>query len=84
MATLTYTFVSRCGRVGHFVVDISFNGGASRRVVYTTDEVRAPLSELNQEQRETLALYIMKLHMAGKSRAQIASEFQAGPVEVTI
>jgi hypothetical protein len=42
------------------------------------------LSNLTQDQRETLALLILKVHLAGKTRAQIASEFQAGPVVVTI
>lgn len=83
MATLTYTFVDRCDGGGHVRLDVSVNGGAARRVVYTTDEVRAPLSELTADERETLALLILKVHMAGKTRAQIATEFQS-PVTITI
>jgi hypothetical protein len=84
MATLTYTFVSRCGGGGHFAVDVSYNGGAAQRVVYTTDEVRAPLSELTQDERERLALLVIKVHQAGKTRQQIVTEFNQGPVTVTI
>ena len=84
MATLSYTFVSRCAGGGHFAVDVSLNGGASRRVVYTTDEVRAALSELTDDERERAALLIIKLHMAGKTRQQIVTEFNQGPITVTI
>ena len=83
MATLTYTFVDRCEGGGHTRLDVSVNGGAARRLVYTTDEIRAPLSELTNEERETLALLILKVHMAGKTRNQIVTEFQ-NPVTVTI
>lgn len=84
MPTLTYTFVSRCPGGGHTVFDISFNGGPAKRAVYTTDEIRAPLSEMTEDQRDTLALQNLKAHMAGKTRAQIITELQSGPVTVTI
>lgn len=84
MPTLTYTFVDRCTGGGHTRIDVSVNGGANKRAVYTTDEIRAPLSALTEDERETLALLILKVHFAGKTRAQIVSEFQAGPVTVTI
>lgn len=83
MATITYTFVDRCAGGGHTRMDVSLNGGAARRVVYTTDEIRAPLSDLTTEERERIALDILKLHMAGKTRAQIVTEL-ASPVTVTI
>lgn len=84
MATISYTFVDRCAGGGHTRLDVSLNGGAARRAVYTTDEIRAALSEMTNEEREAAALLILKLHMAGKTRAQIISEFQSGPVTVTI
>lgn len=83
MATLTYTFISRCAGGGHTTFDISLNAGTAQRVVYPTDEVRAPLSALTQEERAELALLILKVHMAGKTRAAIVTEL-AGPVTVTI
>jgi hypothetical protein len=83
MATVSYTFVSRCSGGGHTTLGVSFNGGATQNVVYTTDEINQPLSGLTQDQRETLALLILKVHMAGKTRAQMVSEFQS-PVTVTI
>jgi len=83
MATISYTFVSRCAGGGHTKLDVSFNGGAAQSVVYTTDEISLPLSSLTQEQRETLVLLILKVHMAGKTRSQMVTEF-GSPVTVTI
>lgn len=83
MPTVTYTFVDRCAGGGHTRIDVAINGGAARRVVYATDEVRAPLSALTTDERETLALLILKVHLAGKTRAQIVTEF-GSPVTVTI
>lgn len=84
MPTIAYSFVDRCAGGGHTRLDVSVNAGANSRIVYTTDEIREPLANLTQEERETLALLILKVHMAGKTRAQIVSEFQAGPITVTI
>lgn len=84
MATLSFTFVSRCAGGGHTTLDVSLNGGTAKRVAYTTDEISLPLSNLTADERETLALMILKVHMAGKTRAQMVTEFQAGPVTVTI
>lgn len=83
MATITYTAVSRCGSGGHTVLDIAYNAAAPQRVTYATDEILKPLSALTQDERETLALLILKVHMAGRTRAQIVAEF-ANPVVVTI
>jgi hypothetical protein len=84
VATVVYTFVDRCAGGGHTRLDVSINGGPAQRIVYTTDEIREPLSNLTADQQNTLKLLILKVHMAGKTRAQIVSEFQAGPVTVTI
>lgn len=83
MATITYTFVSRCTGGGHVAMDVSLNGGAANRVVYETDDLRAPLSDLTSEQKTELTLAILKIHLAGKTRAQIVTEF-GSPVTVTI
>lgn len=83
MATVTYTFVSRCAGGGHTQLDVSFNGGANQRVSYETDDLRAPLSNLTQDEREQLSLLVLKVHLAGKTRAQIVTEF-GSPVTVTI
>jgi len=84
MATVSYTFVSRCTGGGHTTIDVSVNGGTAQRIVYDTDDVRLPLSNLTPEQQDLLKLLILKVHMAGKTRAQIVSEFNSGPVTVTI
>jgi hypothetical protein len=85
MAVITYQFVDRCEGGGHFRVDIDLNSGQwGTRAVYTTDEVRAPLGDLTLDERETLALLILKLNLAGKTRGEIVSKFQAGPVTVVV
>lgn len=83
MATITYNLVDRCAGGGHTRFDVSVNGGATQRIVYDTDDIRAPLSNLTQDQQDTLKLLILKAHMAGKTRAQIVTEL-ASPVTVTI
>jgi ABC-type transporter Mla maintaining outer membrane lipid asymmetry ATPase subunit MlaF len=83
MATLGYQFVSNCAGGGHTTIAVSFNGGASQNIVYSTENVRAPLSELTQEEREAAALVILKLHCAGMTRAQMKAALQAG-VTVTL
>lgn len=83
MATITYTFVDRCSGGGHTRLDVSVNGGAAQRIVYETDDIRAPLSNLTQDQQDMLKLLILKAHMVGKTRAQIVTEL-ASPVTVTI
>lgn len=85
MATVNYANPRPCAGGGHVAIDVSFNGGASQTVVYTTDELRQSLASLSQDQREELALLILKVHFAGKTRAQIQSELVApGGVTVTI
>jgi hypothetical protein len=83
MATITYTFVDRCAGGGHTRLDVSVNGGAAQRLVYDTDDIRSPLSNLTSEQQDILKMLILKVHMNGKTRAQIVTEF-ANPVTVTI
>ena len=84
MATVSYSFVDRCSGGGHTRLDVSVNGGAAQRIVYTTDEIREPLGNLSQDHQDTLKLLILKAHMAGRTRQQIITEFNQGPVMVTI
>jgi hypothetical protein len=80
MPTISYTYLDRCAGGGHFRVDVALDGGPSSRFVYTTYEIREPLGSLTLEQRALVALAIMKLHMAGKTRQEMMAEFNAGPV----
>jgi hypothetical protein len=82
--SVTFQFVEQCGGGGHTTFDVTLGSGASRRVIYETDDIRQPLSDLTDDQKETLALYVLKIHMAGKDRAAIVSELTAGPVMITI
>ena len=83
MATLGYQFVANCAGGGHTTIAVSLNGGAAKNVVYTTDELLAPLNTLTADEREMAALVILKLHFAGKTRAQAKTELQSG-VTVTL
>lgn len=83
MATITYTFVDRCAGGGHTRLDVSVNGNPAQRIVYATDDIREPLSSLSDEHQDLLKLLILKVHMSGKTRAQILTEF-GSPVTVTI
>ena len=83
MPNITYDFVDRCAGGGHTRFDVTL-GGQTRRVVYPTDEIREPLANLTLEEKEQLTLLVLKVHMAGKTRAQIITELGAGPVTVTI
>lgn len=84
MATLTYSNPAICSGGGHVSIDVALNGNAVLSATYEVDELRAPLSDLDEAEREALALAILKLHFAGKTRAQMRAEFQAGPVTVTL
>lgn len=85
MATINYANARPCGGGGHVTVAVSFNGGAARDVVYTTDEIRQPLSALTTEEREQFVLLVAKVHFAGMTRAQIGAAVNApGGVTVTI
>lgn len=80
---IAYSFGGVCAGGGHVTINVSVNGGEAKPFVYTTDELREPLNALSGEDRERLALLILKVHFAGMTRAQMRSEIQAG-VTVTI
>jgi hypothetical protein len=85
MATINYQLVGVCTGGGHAAVDVTLNGGATRRVVYTSDEIRAPLNQLTADEREALALLILKVHFAGMTRVQMRNALEApGGVTVTV
>jgi hypothetical protein len=84
VATVTYTFVDRCAGGGHTRFDVSVNGGAAQRIVYDTDDIRRPLGDLTPEQQDMLKLLILKVHFSGRTRQQIITELNQGPVTVTI
>lgn len=83
MATLTFALDHVCSGGGHADVTVSLNGGAVRHFVYTVDDIRASLASMSADDQAAAALAILKLHFAGKTRAQIGTEFQS-PVTVTI
>lgn len=83
MATVTYTFVSRCPGGGHTTINVNFNGINLGDFVYNTDELRAPLAQMPQEIRELTALNVLKIHLQGLTRPQVVTEF-GSPVVVTI
>lgn len=84
MATITYSNPQRCAGGGHTSLTITVNGGSPQTVVFETDDIRAPLSELTQDQRERLQLLIAKVHFAGMTRQQIINAFASGGGSVTV
>jgi hypothetical protein len=85
MPTLNYAFVNACAGGGHVRLDVTLNGGNTRRIVYTTDEIRAPLNQLTADEREAFALLALKVHFAGSSRAAMRAALEApGGVDVVI
>lgn len=83
MATITFTRISVCAAGDHVTIDVSFNGGASKRGVFDIDDLRQALSILTPEEQEAFAKLVLRVHIAGKTRNQITTEFNS-PVTVTI
>ena len=73
MATVSYTRRSVCAGGCHVTMDVSFNGGSARSIVFDLDEIRQPLNTFTQEQVETALLLVLKAHVAGMTRAQAAT-----------
>jgi hypothetical protein len=84
MATVAYTFVSRCGGGGHTELTVTLGGANVGTFTYNTDEIRLALSNLTDEERSEAALIVLKLHFAGMTRQQIINAFQAGGGVVSI
>jgi len=83
-STITYEYIDNCAGGGHFRVDVSLNASGKRRFVYTTDEMRETVADLDLDEQALVARVILRLHMAGQTRQQMLAEFQAGPVTVTV
>lgn len=83
MAQITYTRISTCPGGCHVTFDISLNGGAPTREVFPIDDLRAPLAQVSNDDREAFVQMVLRAHLADKTRAQIVTEF-ASPVTVTI
>lgn len=87
MATVTYTITSRCAGGEHVSFDVAFNAGASTNYQFEVDgELRPALSQLTPEQRAQAAALILRIHTAGRTRAQLVAEFgtPASPIPVTV
>ena len=86
MATLTYTLNHRCANGGHVSFGLNFNGTDLGTFGFDTDEVRAALNQMTQQERNAAAQLILRIHCAGKTRAQLVTEFGsvASPIPVTI
>lgn len=84
MATIEIALVSICAGGGHVQVTASLNGGAARPIAVDADQIRAPLNTLTAEQQQSLLTGILQIHMMGKTRAQMRTEMESGPVVITI
>lgn len=83
MATATYTFVRRCTGGDHVTMDVQLGGGAIESITFDIDEVRKALSLMPQEEVMAAKLLLFRIHVSGKTRAQLVTEF-ASPVTITI
>jgi hypothetical protein len=87
MATITYSNFAFCTagdhNSGHLSIDVTLNS-VTRRVTYEVADLISPLGNLSAEDRERLAMLILKVHFAGRTRVQVRNEINAGPVTVTI
>jgi hypothetical protein len=83
MATLTYTRISTCSGGCHVTMDVQLNAGAVQRISYDIDELRKPLAEVPAEAIDRYRELTLRIHIAGKTRAQLVTEF-ASPVVITI
>ena len=84
MATLQIDLVSICAGGAHVQVTAAVNGGAARPIAIDADQIRAPLNTLTAEQQSALLTGILQIHMMGKTRAQMRTEMESGPVVITI
>lgn len=82
--SVTYQFVDRCQGGGHMRFDITVNNGITRRMVFTTDEIRTALTTMTEDERTHFLAVLMRIHMADKTRAEIDAELASGPFMVTI
>ncbi len=85
MATVTYTRIAVCAGGCHVTMDVSFNGGPAKRMVWDIDDVRRPLGSFTEDELDTARLIVAKAKIAGMTRAQAAAAFPADtPVVITL
>lgn len=82
MPAVTFTLISVCAGGGHADVDATING-ATRRLHLNVDDIRRGLGTYSDEELTTAASIILNVHVSGKTRNQIGTEFQSSVV-VTI
>jgi hypothetical protein len=83
MATITYTRISTCTGGEHVTMDVQLNAGTAKRTTYEIDELRQSLASIPTDTIEKFAEMVLRVHVAGKTRAQLVTEF-ASPVVITI
>lgn len=79
MATVAIALISSCAGQGHVHLNVSINGGAVQAYRLHIDEMMIPLTT---EEREIILRGLLKLHAAGKTKAQMRTSVIAG-VNVT-
>ncbi len=84
MTLIKYTFVGVCAGGGHTTYDVEINGDFVRRMVITTDDIRAPIEELSVDDQTKLLELALRGHLAGKTRQAMQGESQGAPMVVTL
>ena len=73
MATVSYTRRSVCAGGCHVTMDVSFNGGSARSIVFDIDDLRRPFNTFSEDEINTTLLLVLKAHIAGMTRTQAAT-----------
>lgn len=64
-----------CAGGEHVAITVQKDGGAIRTFLYTATDL---LDQLTDEQLETAALVVLRMHCQGMTRLQARNELQAG------
>lgn len=85
--TATYTLVDICDGGCHIVFDVTI-GANTTRIRIDVDELRAALPAAGTEEREKIITDVLRVHIAGRTRAQLVTEFgtklSPNPVVITV
>jgi cell division GTPase FtsZ len=79
--TVTFSNPSVCAGGDHVTITVQAGAGQARTFTYLMPQITQAMSE---DDIETIALGLLRLHFRGRTRAQIVSEFQAGGGSVAV
>lgn len=78
MPTITTSLDRVCPSGGHVHLKVSIDGGAQVPVTFNADDLRRPMSEVTQEERDAFVAMALRLHFIGRTRNQMRTELTNG------